>query len=323
MKKGEIIISLVLAGMVMLVFILLQQKWQSPSLEEVATSAEKYLLRKTGGPEPLPQIQGYERVKEYVIDRDLRAALYRSNAVTLGFAPGRLVIYDQSAEPVFQLPTLEGARETWTAIYDFNGHQGLPAANVHPRPLYLRDLTGNGKPDILIGQYSGGNKCCTTVSLLELAADSLRPIGRVEGLDGWPFAGLEIRRIGPGSVWELIARRPQVTACGGRDDAPDTIAIYGYANGTYQDQTSTFAEYIQGVLQTDLAQWSREKMPSLRLLQTLAVLNAQLGQANRAKKFFSENLARFLPGMKAQGADPKACLDDVNALIDRIASPSS
>jgi hypothetical protein len=323
MKRGEIIISLVLSGAVLLLFIMLQQKWQTPSLKEVASSAEQYLLRKTGSQAALPQIPGYERVRVYDIDRDLRGALYRSNAVTLGFAPGRLVIYDRAAQPVFQLPTLEGAREMWTAIYDFNGRQGLPAPNAHPHSLYLRDLSGNGRPDIIIGQYSGGNRCCTTVTLLEPSKESLNQIGRIDGLDGWPFSGLEVRRIGPGPAWDLVVHRPQMTACGGRDEAADSIAIYAYADGQYQDQTSKFGDYLQGVLHTDLARWSREKSPSPGLLESLAVLYAQLGQPDRAKKFFSENLTHFLPGMKTQGTDPKACLDDVNNLIDSFAKPPS
>lgn len=323
MKKGEIIISFFLAGLVLLLFIMLEQSWQTPSLEQVATSAEKYLLHKSGVPVPLPEIQGYERVEVFNISRGLRAALFRSDAATLGFAPGRLVMYDNAAQPVFQLQTLEGARENWTAVYDFNGRRGLPASNVHPHPLYLRDLTGNGKPDVVIGQYSGGNKCCTSLTLLELAKDSLVPIGQISGIDGWPFTGVEFRRLKPGPAWKAIVHRPQVTACGSREDAGDSVAVYAFAAGQYQDQTAQFGDYLKDQLRDDLARWSRDRNPPLSLLQSLAVLYAETGQPDEGKKFFQKNLPRFFPELLAQGQDVKGCQDDVDTLVDNLATPSS
>lgn len=323
MRKGEFLISTMLAVLVFLFVLGLQRNWHSSGLKDAATSAERYVLGSSGTRGRYPGIPGFEKIGTYYIDRQYRAALYRSNSVSLGFAPGKLVIYNQQNQIAYQVNTLEGAREAWTAIYDFAGRHGLPARNYRPRPNYLRDLTGDKKPDMVIGLYSGGNRCCTTVNVLELEKNSLKVIGHIGGLEGWPFEGLEIRRIGPDPVRELVVHRPQVTACGSREDAADVISVYAYSDGQYKDATPKFADFLQGALRENLAKWSREKSPSLGLLQTLAAQYAVLGQPDRAKKFFAENLDRFLPQMKQQGFDAASCTEDLDSLVDRLSNSQS
>ena len=321
MRKGEFIISVLLALLVFIFVLGLQRDWKPSSLKNAAASAEQYVLGKKEASGGYPDIPGFERIETFSLDRQFRAALYRSNSVTLGFAPGRLVMYNAENQVAYQVDTLEGARDAWTALYDFAGQKGLPVRNSRPRPVYLRDLTNNRKPDLVVGVYSGGNRCCTTVTVLEAEKNSLNVIGRIEGLNGWPFVGLEIRRIGPDPSRELVVHRPQVTACGTQEDAADVISVYSYSDGQYKDQTMKFSDYLQGVLRENLAKWAREKDPSLGLLQTLAAQYAVLGQADRGKIFFAQNLARFLPEMKQEGFDGTGCRDDLNALVDRLANP--
>ncbi len=318
MRKGELIISTLLATLAMAFILGLQRNWQPASLKRVESSAARYVLGKHVPPGAYPEIPGFQRFRTYSLNRDLRAALYRSNSITLGFAPGRLVVYSRENQPVYNLDTLEGARDAWTALYDFAGRNGFPVRGGRPRPLYTRDLTANGKQDVVVGQYSGGNRCCTTVKVLEVEKDSLQVIGNIEGLGGWPFESLAIRRIVRSPQWQLVVHKPQITACGSQEDAADVIAVYAYADGHYTDQTLRFSEYLQGILRENLAKWSREKEPSIGLLQSLAAQYGVLGQAARAKRFFAENLARFLPQMKQQGFDPIACRDDLNSLVDRL-----
>lgn len=320
MRKGEFIISTLLAILVFLFVLGLQRDWRPSSLKDAASSAEQYVLGKAGARGAYPDIPGFERTDTFTLDRQYRAALYRSNSVSLGFAPGRLVIYNDKNQIAYQVDTLEGAREAWTALYDFAGRGGLPVRNSRPRPVYLRDLTGDRKPELVVGLYSGGNRCCTTVNVVQVEKDSLKVIGHIDGLKGWPFEGLEIRRIGPDPIREFVVHRPQVTACGPREDSADVISVYSFSNGQYVDETREFSDFLQGVLRENLAKWSREKEPSLGLLQTLAAQYAVLGQSDRAKIFFAQNLARFLPQMKRQGFDGAACRDDLNSLVDRLAN---
>src|SRR5208337_3694410 len=121
--------------------------------------------------------------------------LYRVTPTPLIFAPGRLVIYDLADKPVFKLETLEGSKDPWSALYDFNGRHGLPVPGNRVHSSYTRSLTGNGVQDVIVGQYSGGSHCCTVATILELGQDAVTPIGHIDGIDGLPFEGLEVRKL--------------------------------------------------------------------------------------------------------------------------------
>ncbi len=125
---------------------------------------------------------GYERLKSFRLGT-YRAGLYRATPAPLVFAPGRLVIYDGLDQPVYRLDTLEGSRDSWTSLYDFSGRHGETVPGSRTRPSYTRDLNGNGTLDIVAGQYTGGDHCCTVATILELGKDAVIPIGRVDGVD--------------------------------------------------------------------------------------------------------------------------------------------
>jgi hypothetical protein len=317
MQKGENIISIALAVVVLLAILAIQRRWNPASLKDVATSAEDFILTTTGIRGQAPDIAGYERVKTFRLEGYL-AGLYRATPAPLVFASGRLVIYDRQNEPVFTLETLEGSKEPWTALYDFTGRRGLPAAGSRARPDYAHDLTGDGVPDAIIGQYSGGDHCCTVATIVALGTDTVTPIGRIDGLDGMPFEGLEVRKLNKDTSWECIAHRSYLTACGTHADAADVISVYAFANGRYTDQTAHFEDYLLDVLRQDLARWRQEKNRSLGLLQTLAVDYTALGEQDQGKRFFALNLGQFTPSFRNQDVDPNACLESLESLLDRV-----
>jgi hypothetical protein len=318
MQKGESVVSIALAAVVFFAIFALQRRWNPASLKDVATSAEDFILTTTGIRGQAPDIAGYERLKTIRLEGYL-AGLYRATPAPLVFATGRLVIYDRQNQPVFTLQTLEGSKEPWTAFYDFAGRRGLPAANGRPRPEYTRDLTGNGIPDAIIGQYSGGDHCCTVATILALGTDTVTPIGRIDGLDGMPFEGLEVRKLSRDPSWECIAHRSYLTACGPQADAAGVISVYAFADGRYTDQTARFPDYLLDVLRQDLAKWRQEKSRSMGLLQTLAVDYTALGQPDQGKRFFALNLGQFTASFRKQDIDPNVCLDSLESLLGRVA----
>jgi hypothetical protein len=318
MQKGESVVSIALAAVVFFAIFALQRRWNPASLKDVATSAEDFILTTTGIRGQALDIAGYERLKTIRLEGYL-AGLYRATPAPLVFATGRLVIYDRQNQPVFTLQTLEGSKEPWTAFYDFAGRRGLPAANGRPRPEYTRDLTGNGIPDAIIGQYSGGDHCCTVATILALGTDTVTPIGRIDGLDGMPFEGLEVRKLSRDPSWECIAHRSYLTACGPQADAAGVISVYAFADGRYTDQTARFPDYLLDVLRQDLAKWRQEKSRSMGLLQTLAVDYTALGQPDQGKRFFALNLGQFTANFRKQDIDPNVCLDSLESLLGRVA----
>ena len=317
MHRGENVISFALAVVVVLTFVAIQRQWNPGSLKDMASSAEDFILTSTGIRGQVPDLVGYERLKTYRLE-NYRAALYRRSPASLVFAPGRFVVYDRNDQPVFKLETLEGSKDSWTTLYDFNGRHGLSLPGSRNRPEYAKSLSGNGVPDVLIGQYSGGDHCCTVATIIELGANAVTALGRIDGLDGLPFEGLEIRDIHKDKSWECLAHRPYMTTCGGHAEAADVLSIYAFVNGQYVDNTKEYADYLTGILGQNLSKWRQEKSLSLGLLQTLATQFAQLGQKDEGKRFFAMNLNPFLPNLQRRGIDPNLCLDDLENLMDRL-----
>jgi hypothetical protein len=318
MQKGETAISIALAAVVVLAYMAIHQRWQVASLREMASSAQEFILTTTGLRGEVPELVGYEKVKTYPLGQ-YRGALYRASPAPLIFAPGRFVIYDARNRPVFRLETLEGSREPWTTVYDFAGRNGLPVPRSRARPVFTRDLTGGGNLHALIGQYSGGDHCCTTVSVVELGPAAVKVIGRISGLDGLPFEGLELVKANPDPAWELLARRPYPTACGPHRDSAEIPAIYGFVEGEYRDETARHLDYLQGVLRANLGKWAKQKEKSLQTLLTLGAQYALLGQREEGKRFVAMNLGAFVPELQKRGIDPNACIDDATAMLDRLA----
>jgi hypothetical protein len=317
MRKGENVISIALAVVVVLTFVAIQRQWNPASLKDMASSAEDFILTSAGIRGQVPDLVGYERLKTYRLE-DYRAALYRRSPASLVFAPGRFVVYNRDNQPVFKLETLEGSRDSWTALYDFSGRHGLPLPGSRSHPEYTKALTGNGTQDVVIGQYSGGDHCCTVATIIELRSDGVAVLGRIDGLDGLPFEGLEIRNLHKDKNWECVAHRPYSTTCGDQAEPADVLSIYAFINGQYVDSTNQYADYLTNVLRQNLTKWRQEKNLSLGLLQTLAAQFAELGQKEEGKRFFATNFNRFLPNLHERGIDPNVCLDDLENLMDRL-----
>ncbi len=314
--KGETVVSTALAALVLLTVLAIKSKWNPAALSDAASSAEEFILNTAGIGGQVPDIAGYERLKVFRLG-EYRAGLYRATPAPLVFAPGRVVIYDKADQPVFKLETLEGSKDPWSTLYDFNGRNGLTAGS-RERTNYARDLTGNGDPDIIIGQYTGGSHCCTIATIVELGKSKVTSIGRIDGLDGLPFEGLGVRKLNKGVAWQCLAHRPYMTACGDHFDAADVLAIYNFNGTRFEDQTSKFGDYLEQVLQDDLAKWKQEKNRTMDLLQTLAVDYAAVGQKDLGKEFFASGLNQLMPSLQSRNVDPNACLETLQSLVDRI-----
>lgn len=317
MEKGESLISIALMALLVLVVLGIQRRWSGAVFRNMASSAEDFVLKTTGLRDAIPDLPGDEKVRTFRLGL-YAAALYRASPAPLVFAEYHFLLFDRHGNTVFHADSLEASSMPWTTLYDFNGRRGLPDRRRGGRALYTRDLTGDGSPDILLGQYSGGDHCCTTVTVIQLASDKIQILGKITGLDGLPFEGLEIHRLDKGRSWELIAHRPYRTICGLHADAADAVFVYAYANGKYSDQTQAFMPFLNHVLKTNLSQWKADRERSLHLLQSIAADYAALGQPSTGAQFAKDNLPAFLPQLTETGVNPQACLQDISNLVNSV-----
>ncbi len=321
--KAESVVSLGLAALVLFTAVGLQRRWQNLNLGEVAGSAEDFILTKAGIQGDLPQIKGYERLRVYRLGI-YRAALYRVSPAPLAFTLSMFVVYDPQNRPVFNLEGLEGSQGSWTRLYDFSGRDGITPAGRH-RPNYERDLTGDGAAEIIIGQYSGGDRCCTTATVVRLG-QPVRTVGRIAGLAGLPFEGLEIRRIGQERDWKLIAHRPHAVICGSGGGYAEAVSVYALGQGTsgteaaYADQGSRYTGYLQDVLRHNRLRWDKNRDRSLALLETVGLDYAVLGRQGEGEAFFASNLIGFLSQLGSEGADPNVCQARFENLAEEVAA---
>lgn len=315
--KGEYAISVVVAAAAVVTVLLAQYRWQMSDLKEMASSAEEYIINKAGLGGRVPDIPGFQTLQTYVLGH-YRAGLYRVTPPPLAFALGRFVIYDRDGRPVFSLITLEGSKDPWTALYDFSGHRGLRPPGSRARPSYLRSLAGNGVPDVVVGQYSGGDRCCTIATVIELAKESVRVIGKIEGLKGMPFAGLDLLRAKGERASAIIAHQRPSLLCSSVDDVPDLVSIYAYTGESYKEQTGRFAGYFDAALRDNLAKWSHETARSLGLLETLTINYTLAGKKDQAQALLAESLPGFSQDLGKLGLDPKTCQMELQAFLDQL-----
>lgn len=334
MEKGESIISIALTALLVLIALGIKRQWTGSTFRSMATSAEDFVLKTAGLRGRIPELPGDERVHTFHLG-SYNAALYRATPAPLVFASYHFIIFGANNKPLFKIDSIEATSTPWTTLYDFAGRRGRPDYHRRGPSVYKRDLTADGSPDILLGQYSGGDRCCTILTVIELANNKATVLGKISGLSGLPFEGLEIHRLDHGSGWDLVVHRPYRTACGAGADAADVISIYAYQSGQkgqssdggpqgqFTDQTQRFQPFLQRTLKSNLAQWNSGKARSLHLLLSLAADYASVGEAAEAQQFFQQNLPAFLPQLKDAGVDAQACLQDAANLVSSIAAKAS
>ena len=110
------------------------------------------------------------------------------------------------------------------------------------------DLTGDGVPEVILSQYSGGAHCCTVAQVYSLTTPP-RKLLDVGLLDS---AGFDVVQLDSGAK-ELVTGDWRFAYAYGLSfaESPAVTQIFGYRNGQYVDVTSEYPQVLLKGLEPD------------------------------------------------------------------------
>ena len=307
-RGGGAVLSIILAGVTLGLFLGVRKLTEflpAPDSNSISTGADSA----SDEPPTLPVLDGMEAVKVFDLG-SYRAALYRYATPPLVFTQGKFVVYDQRYRAMYETDTLEGTREPWTRLYDFAARGGRGE-----RPVYLQDLNGDGAPEIVLGQFSGGGFCCTTVTVLTLHPSGVEMIGMVENIAGVPLENVHVRDVDRDGVRELLVEVALPPLCGSPRNAPHQPVAYTFPDG----------EAVEGKAQSDLnyrqilalrrSLWRRRANRTLHLLLNISVNYALLGDQEDAMDFFDREIGLVKGELEAVGVGQDACREELKDFL--------
>ena len=316
-KSGGAVLSLLLAATILLAVLALQKLSESPTEPSSSGAETGELSSASADGFRIPRLDGMEAVEILEVGT-LRGVVYRYISPPLVFTQGKFILYDQELGLLYEIDTLEGSRDPWTRLYDFS----QPRRDRRPVPLYARDLNGDQVPEVILGQYSGGAYCCTTATIMSVGVPGVRHLGRIEGISGLPFEGLEARDLNGDGVWELIVQVPLSVSCVSPSKAPLLPTVYAYRDGQFTRASADFSDYFERVLRQHLREWRLRRNRTVSILIHTSLLHSVLGRGGEGRTFFEENLKDVLGELEMVGVSRQACENDVMRLLDRVGRES-
>ena len=311
-KGGGEVLSLILAGLTLGAVLTVQKLYESApkSSGPERAAPESAASSTSAGDSSFPRQKGMVVFEVREIG-SYRAAIYRYASPPLIFTQGRFILYDQELTPLFETETLEGSREPWTRLYEFTG------SRRRARTLLAKDLDADGIPEIIVGQYSGGSYCCTTVTVVSLDPSGTRVVGRIEGIYGMPLESIEARDLDRNGIWELIVHLPLATICGPPGKSPHLPVIYTFREGNLVEASESFRNYFQQLLTRRRSHWQKRPNRSLQFLLNIVLNYALLDQKNEGQNFFSQQIDLVHAELGLNGASREACESDIQILLER------
>lgn len=172
-----------------------------------------------------------------------RAILALAGVLLLGTAPGARLAASERCGP-YTLVNVNGVVPKGRGELTLIDRAGRRVHEIHDVAVHIEgctDVTGDGRPELVVSTYSGGQRCCTTFHVLALGPP-VRTILRWEAGSQWH---LELTDLADATrSKELAGRDDRLSAFGGLPVAfsPTLPVIFCYERTTFVDCTRRIYE---------------------------------------------------------------------------------
>lgn len=171
------------------------------------------------------------------------------------------------------------------------------------------DVTGDGRPELVVSTYSGGQRCCTTFHVLALGP----PVRTLLRWEAGYETEIELTDLADDTrAKELVGRDDRLTGFAGLPAAvsPTLPAIFCYERGTFVDCTRRIEDPVLEELTEARDRLRAEQEPARRHLGALSALALSILVDEEASTWtwLSELAPDVVPWLRERYAALAACL---------------
>lgn len=189
---------------------------------------------------------------------------------------------------------------------------GRRVHEIHDVAVHIEgctDVTGDGRPELVVSTYSGGQRCCTTFHVIALGS----PVRTLLRWEAGYEAQLELTDLADATrAKELVGRDDRLTGFAGLSAAvsPTVPAIFCYERGTFVDCTRLMFEPLVEELTEARDGLKEERDPARRHADALSVLALSIvvHEEDATWTWLGELAPDVVPWLKERQAALAACL---------------
>ena len=240
-----------------------------------------------------------------------RATFALAGALLLGMVPGARLAASERCGP-YTLVNVNGVVPKGRGELTLIDRAGRRVHEIHDVAVHIEgctDVTGDGRPELVVSTYSGGQRCCTTFHVLALGPP-VRTILRWEAGSQWHLEPTDLADAT--RARELAGRDDRLSAFGGLPAAfsPTLPVIFCYEHGLFGECTRQLFEPVLEELTEARDALQAEPDATRRHAGALSVLALSIvaDEEDATWTWLSELAPDVVPWLKERRAALAACL---------------